>query len=276
MQWFRFYGEAISDPKVRRIVRATKLPTATVVGVWAIVLSIASDSPERGKLLLGTSPATEDDIADMAGMEVAPVMAEMLKVGMLGGGPEGFFIPNWDKRQFASDTSTTRVRQWRDKNKGKEEETENGNGAKRFGNVSGNDDETDQNRTEQNRPEVVPPPPPVKAKTAADAVVQAMVDPKYKEFVAIMDKHWGPRVISSATADDIAGWAKITPVEEWEYAVEQGRKHGKTNLRYVETILERVQRDGIPEGQGPVNAKEKGTEKVSGVVKGFKLSQVGM
>lgn len=49
MQWFRFYTEAISDKKLRRIARDNNECMAYVIGVWTIVLSMASDSPIRGR-----------------------------------------------------------------------------------------------------------------------------------------------------------------------------------------------------------------------------------
>ena len=79
MQWFRFYTEAISDKKLRRIARDTNECMAHVPGVWTIILSMASDSPQRGVLLLSdTVPATIDDINDAAGCNVTETFMKLL------------------------------------------------------------------------------------------------------------------------------------------------------------------------------------------------------
>jgi hypothetical protein len=269
--WFRSWHGAPTDTKFNVIAKRAGVVPGVVSAVWWALLDHASQAEDRGSV----ADWDVETYAAWSGWdegEVTAVVQAMKDKGLI----DGDRIAHWDKRQPNDDTNKERQARWRERNK-------EGKDVTRYAPLR-NDTETEPETEPEVEPERTPPPPPVdpyvalefKANNAADAVVKAMVDPKYKEFVAIMDKHWGPRTISSATADDIAGWAKITPVEEWEYAIEQGRKHGKTNLRYVETILERVQRDGIPEGQGPVNAKEKGTEKVSGVVAGFKLSQLGM
>lgn len=71
MDWFRLYPEIRRDPKIRRLDPTTRW-------LWITILCIASDSPERGRLLISKDlPYIVEDIADEAGMEL-----EDIKVGL--------------------------------------------------------------------------------------------------------------------------------------------------------------------------------------------------
>lgn len=169
MQWFRFYTEAISDKKLRRIARDNNESMAHVLGVWAIVLSMASDSPVRGQLLISNDvPATIEDIEDAAGCNVTATFQKLLVTGLVtelvtNDGKTVYIIPAWDKRQFDSDSSATRVRKHRERQKA----AKSNDGVtlqKRFCNAPDTDTDTDSNT---NVPasagsasaELTPPPP---------------------------------------------------------------------------------------------------------------------
>jgi len=112
MQWFRFYTEAVGDKKLRRIARDTNECMAHVLGVWTIVLSIASDSPDRGKLLISDEvPATIDDINDAAGCNVAACLESMRQVGLVTDSEGVLAIAGWDELQArpASDRPSAEV-----------------------------------------------------------------------------------------------------------------------------------------------------------------------
>lgn len=116
MTWYRFYSEAIRDTKLRRIARKVGSTPAEVVGIWCIVLSFASESPQRGTLLLSDGiPVTEDDIADIAGCSVSETLRELCSIGMVTVLDGMIAVTNWDKRQFGSDCSTLRVQKHRAK-----------------------------------------------------------------------------------------------------------------------------------------------------------------
>jgi hypothetical protein len=74
---------------------------------------LASESQERGVLLLGNDPVTVDDIEDVTGCNVSVTLQEMVQVGMLNLDGEVYSIAAWDKRQYASDNSTPRVQKYR-------------------------------------------------------------------------------------------------------------------------------------------------------------------
>lgn len=132
-QWFRMYDEIINDAKIRRIARITKLPKATIIGAWTILLTYASASPERGTLLIADDiPITIDDMIDDFGVgekRAKSLVEAFLKFNMLALTDDIYNIPNWGKRQFKSDDTYARVKKHRKK---RNKETE----MKRFRNVS--------------------------------------------------------------------------------------------------------------------------------------------
>jgi len=111
MEWFRFYSDTLSNPKIRRL-------SVTARWIWVAVLALANQSPERGALLIEWGlPYTVSDIADAAKVAEADVeeaLAVFVAQGMLTRTEDGVYhVTNWDKRQFASDDSAERVRKSR-------------------------------------------------------------------------------------------------------------------------------------------------------------------
>lgn len=137
MDWFRFYSETIRDPKIRRVARKTGKPTVHVIGVWSVLLSMASESQQRGTLLLGNAPVTLDDIEDITDCNVSETLQEMVEIGLLALADEVYSIPAWGKRQYESDNSTPRVQKHRQNKKQSETLQE------RFRNAPETDAETD-------------------------------------------------------------------------------------------------------------------------------------
>lgn len=130
MPWFRFYSEATTDKKLKRVARLADVRFTEVLGVWCIVLSVASESPIRGTLLVSADMPVEDaDISELAGQDVSETLQQLRSNGLITVSDGVMSIPNWHKRQYESDLSTPRVQKFRAKTK---EET----GMKRFSNVS--------------------------------------------------------------------------------------------------------------------------------------------
>lgn len=115
MDWFRFYSDAINDRKFRRIAFETQQPVATVLGIWTIVLSIASESPVRGALLIGPLPANENDVSMAAGCNVSETFQKFCETGLVTQVDGIWCVSAWDKRQYASDASSDRVRAYRER-----------------------------------------------------------------------------------------------------------------------------------------------------------------
>lgn len=110
--WFRFYVEAMSDRKLRRIDPACRW-------VWLGVLSLARMSPETGVLLVAVGqPADEHDLADVAGVTLKltrQALDAFEKVGMVDRSEIPWRVPAWASRQFESDDVTERTRKHRSK-----------------------------------------------------------------------------------------------------------------------------------------------------------------
>jgi hypothetical protein len=104
-RWFRFYDEALDDPKVQRLAPHN-------FRVWVNLLCISSKNG-------GTLP-TAADIAfklRMSELDAKTSVEDLIMAGLIDIDANGVMTPhNWKERQFASDTSKDRTRKWR-KNK---------------------------------------------------------------------------------------------------------------------------------------------------------------
>jgi hypothetical protein len=109
-RWFRMYDEILDDPKVQ------KLP-AEDFRAWVNILCLASKNE-------GVLPSA-DDIAfalRRSPNDVVTLLERLLNATLIdkrNGGPNGYhYAPHgWDKRQFKSDTSTDRVKRYRERAK---------------------------------------------------------------------------------------------------------------------------------------------------------------
>lgn len=113
MPWFRFYVATVRDRKVRRLAPEHRW-------LWVVILSVARQSPEPGRLIIGDGdPWTIEDLADEAALTPAQVskgIAAMLKMdGFIEDRGGVLEVVNWGKRQFESDLSTQRVADTRTK-----------------------------------------------------------------------------------------------------------------------------------------------------------------
>ena len=100
-RWFRFYDDAINDPKILKLPEASRWH-------WTALLCIASKHD-------GFLPAIED-VALMLRVKpaaAAAIIAQMKQAGLLDL-EEGKYAPhNWSGRQYKSDVSTDRVKRFR-------------------------------------------------------------------------------------------------------------------------------------------------------------------
>src|SRR6478609_3146519 len=125
MNWFRFYHEALDDPKVQRL-------PGDLYKAWVNILCLASRNGKRGYL-----PAAEDvGFALRTSTEAAQsIIDELRTFGLIDNTDDGLQPHNWPERQRPSDTSNDRVARHRAKNKDNNE-----------GNVTGNVTETEEKR----------------------------------------------------------------------------------------------------------------------------------
>lgn len=108
MPWFRFYCEALSDRKMRRLTPAGRW-------LWVAMLSISRESVVTGLLLVAEGEPMDDaDLADVAAIpirEVRKALPIMEQQKMIERDAEfgAWRVINWDARQFKSDDVTART-----------------------------------------------------------------------------------------------------------------------------------------------------------------------
>lgn len=118
--WYRMYNEVLNDPKLKRVAGRTGVAHVTVLGAWAMLLTMASMSPERGRLFLAEGiPWEQRDLIDELEIpEAQALLSNFIEIGLLDVGDDGIFsIHQWSSRQYDSDSSTERVRKHREKKK---------------------------------------------------------------------------------------------------------------------------------------------------------------
>jgi hypothetical protein len=130
--WFRFYVEALNDPKLRRLDPAERW-------LWVAILGAARASCEPGVLLVAENePYADDELAHFASVPLKVVksaLPKMERLGMLARDDSGWWwVPSWDERQFESDDVTSRTRRHRNGQ---------GTGLERSNVVPGNGPETE-------------------------------------------------------------------------------------------------------------------------------------
>ncbi len=116
MAWFRCYTEIADEPKLKRISVKGKW-------LWIVLLCYAKESPREGYLLLAAGvPVTLKEIAarsDLKLSEIRSIFDSFLNLKMIEIVSEDdqqvYRILKWDKRQYASDSSTLRVQKHRAK-----------------------------------------------------------------------------------------------------------------------------------------------------------------
>jgi hypothetical protein len=100
-RWFRFYDDAINDPKVLKLSDKT-------YRVWVGMLCLASKGG-------GVLPHFDDMVLllRMKASQLQPELEHLILVGLLDHGDGGISPHNWNARQYKSDVSTERVKRFR-------------------------------------------------------------------------------------------------------------------------------------------------------------------
>lgn len=117
MQWFRFYSEFRSDPKMRRMPIAHRY-------AFVVLLCLANESSTRGKI----TGLDDDDIAyelEMSTEDWLTLKAKFKAKGLITWEGDEITIVNWDKRQYdkpSDRASSTRERKRRQRAKQKQSE----------------------------------------------------------------------------------------------------------------------------------------------------------
>jgi len=147
MQWYRAYVGTCSDPKFTIIARRTGKPRAAIIAIWHALLERACEVDNAGALGddldLEVIAATVDETAET----VSGVSAAFRQIGMIRDGA----IVAWSKRQYQSDSSTARVRKFRQKQRSETPETAETQNV--TAETVSETHETHQSRAEQSRAE---------------------------------------------------------------------------------------------------------------------------
>jgi DnaD/phage-associated family protein len=240
MPWFRVYSEILDDRKIKRICKKTGHSKALVIGVWIGLLALANDSPDRGTLSISEDmPVTQEDLEDELGLPgeiINQLMDEFVSMGMVNG-KATLKIANWERRQFKSDNSTERVREYREKRSTPED-------MKRFRNVI--DTEQIQNRTDtENREEPEPEPEPTTT-TVIEEEFPNVVN-SYQENIGVIS-HTIADLLKSATEHYPPGWIPD--------AIDEAVKNNVRKWSYIDAILKNWETNGR-NGKGRKKKQEK-------------------
>jgi hypothetical protein len=127
MPWFRCWNESISDVKIATIAEEMQRSYHEVLGAWIMILCLASQSPERGKLLVTFQKRfTQRGISQAMKLteeQTKEWLDKFLEMEMLTIDKGVYSVTNWPKRQPKSDNSTERVKKFREKRIGNVSET---------------------------------------------------------------------------------------------------------------------------------------------------------
>lgn len=123
--WFRYYNGTANDRKLRRIAAQMGIQRVIVLGAWAGIMEMANSSPVWGCLLDDDgTPLTVENMSEDIGIdnETFQKLLHHFEARAMLANIDGIrHLTNWDKRQFQSDTSTERVRAYRERQKSDDE-----------------------------------------------------------------------------------------------------------------------------------------------------------
>jgi hypothetical protein len=107
LHWFRWWIHTVEDPKFTTVARRAKQKRVVVLGVWTVLLESAAAENSGGAYAV--PPDEIAAVLEIKTEQAAAVICALEERGMVKDGE----IVNWERRQFASDSSTTRVRKHR-------------------------------------------------------------------------------------------------------------------------------------------------------------------
>jgi hypothetical protein len=211
VDWFRLYGEFATDPKVQMLSEAMQ---RRLVMLFCLECSNGIETfhvTERE-----TSIAFALRVSDE---EIANTKSVFLAKGFIN---EDWTLRNWSTRQYESDSSTARVKAWRDKKKMQAQQSETL--QKRSSNAP------EQNRTDTE--DKTPCSPPAKKDDEPAAEPESPTEPKAKRKTRLPE----PFNVSG----DMRKWAlerapAVILVNETEKFVNYWRGNGGTKADWIAT-----------------------------------------
>lgn len=161
MRWFRFYTEALNDPKVQSL-------RPELFKVWVNLLCLAATEEKAGDI------GTPGDAAFALRASLGKFerwLEDLVSRRLVDQEGDRYIIHNWPKRQPPSDNSTPRVKALRDRDS---------NGEQAVTSPLLSRPRTEQSRSEETRTEKMPASPSgqrLSVKDACDAFLHAESDP---------------------------------------------------------------------------------------------------
>ncbi|MFZ4856155.1 MAG: hypothetical protein ACOYL3_07135 [Desulfuromonadaceae bacterium] len=115
MEWFRWYGGTLNDPKMQWVARQAGHNVAAVLAVWVAVLERAHNHEQRG-CCDGLDFESMDVVLGLDDGSVHDIYQVMIRKGMI---VDGNMVAAWEKRQpkREDENSTERVREFREREK---------------------------------------------------------------------------------------------------------------------------------------------------------------
>lgn len=180
MDWFRMYGEFATDPKVQMMPEAMQ---RRLVMLLCLQCSNGIETFHETERESSIAFALRISAEDLAATKELFMRKEFIN--------SDWTLRNWDKRQYASDSSTARVRRHREKSKQASETHET------FQERSGN--ALEQNRTDTEQIKDNPPPPRKRGRsnsapglTVVDLQARGVPQDVATEFLAIRSRKRAP------------------------------------------------------------------------------------
>lgn len=209
MQWFRFYSEALYDPKVQKL-------SPTMFKHWVNILCLANLHEPRGQL----PPATDVAYAlRMAEGRACELLDELLAMKLLDVDDEGNLSPhNWKNRQPDSDDAKTRMRRRRSEHVPNNDRTTTEHVRARG----------EESRKEEKREE--------ETQSRGEARVPALNDPP---SLPQLKNEWENRIgfLSPADSDSFRDYAALVPHAWFMAAIDDTTKSKRPSWGYCMGIL---------------------------------------
>lgn len=232
MKWWRFYSEALDDPKVQL------LPADTFKG-WVNLLCLVNETePSRGQRS-GYLPARVEDIAyklhgrDIDGLEkTQKLLSDLVTAGLFEQKTGRYHAHNWSKRQPVSDDAATRMKETR---KGK---TDSKNDRRRS-------ERKPNNRRKSSAPEDRGRGEEIRGETEGDSDRDKDTEVEEETARSFADRLrlFGLRPDALAIQDAIAESGQDCVL----HCLEEAELHNKLSFAYADQIRRRHQRDGCPD-----------------------------
>jgi len=216
--WFRYYAEALEDPKVQR------LPDA-LFKTWVNLLCLAARNE-------GILPSLEDIVfaLRLSEKDTQKRLDALVSILLLDRDGETLLPHNWNGRQFKSDDATERVKRYRERNKKQESNVS--------GNVARNDavtlQETDSEADTEPERKIVPQTPKPDLQIAVDGwndmaskaglpKVQRLTDPRKRSLSARL-----------AECGGLEGWqTALTKVRDSPFLIGENKSNWKADFDFL-------------------------------------------